>query len=93
MGILFPILRRSEVSTLGSSFFLSFTCFATCILGILSFWVNIHFSVHTYHVCSFVIGLPHILKSFLIMFLWCKGHCIESIHIQDLLSPSSPHEH
>jgi hypothetical protein len=44
MGILFPILRRDEVSTLWSSFFLSFMCFANCILGILSFWANIHLS-------------------------------------------------
>ena len=29
------------------------------ILGILSFWANIHLSVSTYHVSSFVIGLPH----------------------------------
>jgi hypothetical protein len=29
------------------------------ILGILSFWANIHLSVSAYHVCSFVIGLPH----------------------------------
>jgi hypothetical protein len=36
MGILFPILRRNEVSTLWSSFFLSFMCFADCILGILN---------------------------------------------------------
>ena len=59
MGILFPILRRNKVSTLLSSFFLSFMCFANCILGILSFWANIHLSVSAYHVCSFVIGLPH----------------------------------
>jgi hypothetical protein len=59
MGILFPILRRNEVSTLWSSFFLSFICFATCILGILSFWASIHSSMIAYHVCSFVIGLPH----------------------------------
>jgi hypothetical protein len=59
MGILFPILRRNKVSTLWSSFFLSFTCFANRILGILNFWANIHFSVSAYHVCSFVIGLPH----------------------------------
>jgi hypothetical protein len=38
---------------------LSFMCFANCILGILSFWANIHLSVSAYHVCSFVIGLPH----------------------------------
>ena len=59
MGILFPILRRSEVSTRWSSFFLIFLCFANCILGILSFWANIHISVSTYHVSSFVTGLPH----------------------------------
>jgi hypothetical protein len=29
------------------------------ILGILSFWANIHLSVIAYHVSSFVIGLPH----------------------------------
>jgi hypothetical protein len=59
VGILFPILRRNEVSTHWSSFFLSFTCFANCILGILSFWANIHLSVSAYHVCSSVIWLPH----------------------------------
>jgi hypothetical protein len=32
MGVLFPILRSSKVSTLLSSFFLSFICFANCIL-------------------------------------------------------------
>jgi hypothetical protein len=35
MGILFPILRRDEVSTPWPSFSLSFTCFTNCILGIL----------------------------------------------------------
>ena len=37
MGILFPLLRRIEVSTLWSSFFLSFMCFANYILGIFEF--------------------------------------------------------
>ena len=32
MGVLFPIIRRGKVSTLWSSFFLSFMCFANCIL-------------------------------------------------------------
>jgi hypothetical protein len=59
MGILFPLLRKIEVSTLWSSFFLSFMCFANCILGILNFLANIHLSVSAYHVSSFVIGLPH----------------------------------
>jgi hypothetical protein len=35
MGILFPIIRRNEVFTHWSSFFLIFLCFANCILGIL----------------------------------------------------------
>ena len=59
MGILFPVLRRGEVSTLWSSFFLRFMLFANCILDILSFRANIHLSVSAYHVCSFGIGLPH----------------------------------
>jgi hypothetical protein len=59
MGILFPILRRNEVSTLWSSFILSFVCFANCILVILNFRANISLSVSAYHVYSFVIGLPH----------------------------------
>jgi hypothetical protein len=58
MGILFPILRRNEVSTFWSSFILSFMCFVNCILGSLSFWASIHLTVSAYHVCSFVIGLP-----------------------------------
>jgi hypothetical protein len=37
MGILFPILRRNEVSILCSSFFLIFRYLANCILGILIF--------------------------------------------------------
>jgi hypothetical protein len=48
MGILFPLLRRTEVTTLCSSFFLSFMCFENCILRILSFWANIHLSVSAY---------------------------------------------
>jgi hypothetical protein len=48
MGILFPILRRNEVSTHWSSHFLIFWCFANCILGVVCFWANIHFSVSAY---------------------------------------------
>jgi hypothetical protein len=58
-GYFVHILRRNKVSTLWSSFFLSFMWFVNCILGIQSFWDNIHLSVSAYHVCSFVIGLPH----------------------------------
>ena len=42
IGILFPQVRKIEVSTLWYSFFLRFMCFANCILGILTFWDNIH---------------------------------------------------
>ena len=35
MEILFPIIKRNEVSTHWSSFFLIFLCFANCILDIL----------------------------------------------------------
>ena len=59
IGILFPILRRIEVSTGWSSFFLIVLCVANCILGILSFWANIYLSVRAYQVTSFVIGLTH----------------------------------
>jgi hypothetical protein len=56
MGILYSLLRRIVVSTLWSSFSLSFMGFVNCILGISSFCSNIHLSVSEYHVCSFVTG-------------------------------------
>jgi hypothetical protein len=61
MGVLFPILRRGIVSTLQFSFFLSFMCLANCILylGNPRFGANIHLSVSTYCVSSFVNVLPH----------------------------------
>ena len=59
MSILFPLVRKIKVSTLRSSFFLIFLCFANCILGVLCFWANIHLSVSAYLMTSFVIGLPH----------------------------------
>ena len=57
MGILFLLLRRVKILTFWSSF-LKFMCFVNCILGILSFWPNIHLSVSAYHLGSFVIGFP-----------------------------------
>jgi len=59
VSILFPILRRIEASILLSFFFLSFMWSVDCILSNPSFWANIHLSVITCHVCSFVTGLPH----------------------------------
>jgi hypothetical protein len=41
MGILFPPLRRIEVSPLLSSFFLSFMWFLNCILDIPSFYLTL----------------------------------------------------
>jgi hypothetical protein len=59
VSILFPFLRRTESSTLWSSFFLSFMWSVNCILGIQSFWANIHLSVSAYHVffCDLVTSL------------------------------------
>ena len=57
VSILFPLLRKTEASTLGSSFFLSFMWFVNRILGIPRFEANIHLPVSAYHVCSFVKGL------------------------------------
>jgi hypothetical protein len=67
MGVLFPLLRRIKVSTLWFSFFLSFMCSMNCIFGIVGFWANIHSSVSAYHVCSFVIALPHSGWYFLVL--------------------------
>jgi hypothetical protein len=33
--------------------------FVNCIMGIPSFWANIHISVNAYYVCSFLIWFPH----------------------------------
>jgi hypothetical protein len=56
MGVLFPNLRRGIVSTLQSSFFLSFMCLANYILylGYPRFGANIHLSVNTYCVSFFL---------------------------------------
>jgi hypothetical protein len=53
MGILFQFLRRIKVFTRWSFIFLSFMCFANCILGIPNFWANIHLSVSAYQ-CVFI---------------------------------------
>jgi hypothetical protein len=48
VSILFPLLRSSEVSTLWSSFYLSFIWSVNCVLGILNFWTNIHVFVTSF---------------------------------------------
>jgi hypothetical protein len=44
-GCFVPLSKRIEVSTLWSSFFLSFMCFMNCILGIPSYFLIHGFSV------------------------------------------------
>jgi hypothetical protein len=65
VSILFPLQRRTEASTLWSSFFLSFIWSVNCILGIQNFWANIHLSVSVYHVffCDWVTSLRMIFSS------------------------------
>jgi hypothetical protein len=58
--ILFPLLNRTEFSTLWSSFFLSFIWFAGCMVGILSFLPNYilisEYILCFFFVCLFVLG-------------------------------------
>jgi hypothetical protein len=58
MGILFPLLRKTNICTLWYFFFLSFMCFVNHILGIQSFWTNIHISLSAYHVWSLRLCYP-----------------------------------
>ena len=51
--ILISLLRKMEVSTLWSSFFLAFMWSVNCILGMLSFWVDIQLSMSAYHAFIF----------------------------------------
>ena len=62
---------------------LKFIWSVCCIMGIVSFWANIHVLVSTYHVCSFVTGLPHSGWYFLVLPIclqisWshCFNHCV-----------------
>ena len=78
MIILFPFLTRTNTSTLCSSFVLSFIWSVSCNVGILSLFSNIHLSLNTYHVCSFVTDLPHSGWYFLVpsICLWISwSHC------------------
>jgi hypothetical protein len=72
LRILFPLLR-TEASTLWSSFFLSFMWYVNCRFHIPSFGTNIHLSVSAYHLCFFVIRLPHAGWYFLVSFA-CEFH-------------------
>jgi hypothetical protein len=65
VSILFPLLRRTKTSTLRSSFSLSFMWSVNYILGIRSFWANIHLSVSAYSVflCDRVASLRMMFSS------------------------------
>jgi hypothetical protein len=67
VSILFPLLRRTETFTLWSSFFLRFIWSVSCVLGILSFWTNIYFSVRI--IC--VLLWPGYLTQDDIFLVWC----------------------
>ena len=84
-GYFVPLLRRSKVSTLWSSFFLSFMLSMNCILGILGFVANIHVSVNAYHVSSFVIGLPH-SEYFLVLSSCPKISWSRSLYLRSTLN-------
>jgi hypothetical protein len=60
VSILFILLKSIEASTFWSSFFLDFIWSVNWTLDILNFWANIHLSVNTSRVCSFVTELPHL---------------------------------
>jgi hypothetical protein len=76
---LFPLLRRTAASTFWSSFFFSFMWSVNCILSILSVWANnIHLSVSTYYVCSFVTVLLHLGWYFLVSSICLR---ISGIHL------------
>jgi hypothetical protein len=89
---IFPLLRRTEISTFWSSFFLSFQCSVNCNLGIRSFWANIHLSASAFHVCSFVTRLPHsgcyFLFFFSILFYFILIRYFLHLHFQ--CYPKSP---
>ena len=57
--ILFAPQCRIEAGIPWSSFLLRSIVSEGCITGIVKFRANIHLWVNTYHVCSFVSGLPH----------------------------------
>ena len=93
VSILLPLLRRIKALTLWSSFpLLSFMWSVNCILGILSFWANIHLSVSAYHVCSFMTELPNSGWYFQVPSIclrisshcfnsWVVFHCVNIPHI------------
>jgi hypothetical protein len=63
VSILFPALYRIQAYIVWSSFFLSSTWFVGCIMGILSFWANIHLSVNIYHVGCFMSAFLWVWKA------------------------------
>ena len=58
MVILIAPQGRNEVAMPWAPFLIISTMSVGCIMDIVNFRANIHLSVNTYHVCSFVSGLP-----------------------------------
>ena len=74
MGILFPILKMNEVSTLWSSFFLSFVCFAT----------SRKFTVIKQQQNNFMIGDPHNMRNYRSFFEWGTKYPCQELQRQSL---------
>jgi hypothetical protein len=65
----FVLPSKMDISIHTMVFLLQFHVVCELYLGyseLLGFWANIHLSVSVYHVCSFVIGLPHSRRYFLV---------------------------
>ena len=63
-GYFVALLRRTKVSTLWSSFFLSFMWSVNCILDIWSFWANIHLPLNAcVFFCYWITSLRMIFSS------------------------------
>jgi hypothetical protein len=91
MGILFPILRRSEVATLWSSFFLSFMCFANLKIKAVLRFLATKPIVEIYDKSS---PLAKEKKIFLTscMAAWDAQLCFPKVHTAiDLATVSYPH--
>jgi hypothetical protein len=71
MGVLFPLLRRGIVSTLRSSFFLSFMCLANCILYLGYPKANNCMILYSYGQCLYIYIHIHIhIHIYIYIYIW-----------------------
>jgi hypothetical protein len=81
MDVLFPILRRGKISTLWSSFFLSFMCFTNCTLYLgyskfLGYYPRISEYISCEFFCDWVTSLnfeESIYKNLIFQKYWALG--------------------